>query len=268
MAGRPEVDGEVDRPGHRPRRSLCDHDTVYAPRPSPEAPPAHRIATGRGLAGARARLAATGELAAFAGDAMSGRFDTALAAAMTRFQTPHLLDALNVAVEQRIAPNRISLGCLRSVGHDLVRDDLLVDVAAYKTTHYLIGPYSFGFMPASRAMRRGAMLWAPGTDEVAQGGTPALAHHAPQVHRQATAQRHTGSGQLRHRLVPQGRATGTCPAKPHTGALEHLAHERLHLIVQAFEQATTAAPRQLVADFGRDGNVFPRRDHPVPDRTR
>lgn len=186
MAGRPEVDGEVDRPGHRPRRSLCDHDTVYAPRPSPEAPPAHRIAAGRGLAGARARLAATGELAAFAGDAMSGRFDTELAAAMTRLQARHLPDARNVPVERRIAPIRISLECPRSVSHDRVCDDLLLDIVGSKANHYLVRPYSLGFRPVSRLMRRSAMPWL-----VDPENSPRV---APRLSR-ATARRSTGRPQ-------------------------------------------------------------------------
>lgn len=96
----------------------------------------------------RARLAAEGEVAS--GGGKSAHYDPELAAAVSRFQTRHGLEAdgavgertlaeLNVPVAARVDQIRVNLERLRWVARDRVGDHLVVDVAGFTARLYLDG---------------------------------------------------------------------------------------------------------------------------------
>jgi murein L,D-transpeptidase YcbB/YkuD len=108
-----------------------------------------RGAHGERVAALRARLLASGDLAA-TGPADLAAFDDALDAAVRGFQTRHGLDAdgvvgratlaaLNVPVAARIAQVRTNLERLRWVARDLVGDHLKVDIAGFEASLWLDG---------------------------------------------------------------------------------------------------------------------------------
>ncbi|MBS0544256.1 MAG: L,D-transpeptidase family protein [Proteobacteria bacterium] len=101
------------------------------------------------IAALRARLLASGDLAA-AGGANGDRFDDTLVSAVKRFQARHgldadgavgtaTLDALNVPVAERIAQIRANLERWRWVAGDIGPDLLLVDIAGFHAELRLAG---------------------------------------------------------------------------------------------------------------------------------